>query len=96
MARFAPLQPRKLTPKSIPMSSNRISTVPPWSRLPDWSAFLTHIGGWRKRGQWLQSKLKALPKAIRMVVLSLVLVALFFVTNLVYHVLHKPTECFPP
>jgi hypothetical protein len=38
----------------------------------------------------------ALPKAIRMVVLSLVLVAVFFVTNLVYHVLHKPTEVFSP
>ena len=33
---------------------------------------------------------------IRVVVLSLVLVAVFFVTNLVYHVLHKPTEVFSP
>ena len=31
-----------------------------------------------------------------MVVLSLVFVAVFFVTNLVYHVLHKPTEMFSP
>ena len=98
MARFAPLQPRKLTPKSIPMSSRRVSTVPPWSglRRPDRSAFLTHIGGWRKRAQWLQPKLKALPKAIRVVVLSLVLVAVFFGTNFVYHVLYKPTELFSP
>jgi hypothetical protein len=33
---------------------------------------------------------------MRVVVLSLVLVAVFFVTNLVYHVVHKPTEVFSP
>jgi hypothetical protein len=62
----------------------------------DWSTLLKGIESWHKRVQWLQSKLKALPKAIRMVVLSLVLVAVFFVTNLVYHVLHKPTEVLSP
>jgi hypothetical protein len=51
---------------------------------------------WRKRAQWLQSKLKALPKAIRVVLISSAVLALFCVTNLVYHVLHKPTEVFSP
>jgi hypothetical protein len=60
----------------------------------DWSTLLKGIESWRKRAQWLQSKLKALPTAMRVVVLSLVLVAVFFVTNLVYHALHKPTEVF--
>src|SRR5262249_12884978 len=62
----------------------------------DWSTLLKGIESWRKRAQWLQSKLIALPTAMRVVVLSLVLVAVFFVTNLVYHVLHKPTEMFSP
>jgi hypothetical protein len=51
---------------------------------------------WRKRAQWALCKLKAVPTTIRVVVLSLVLVAVFFVTNLVYHVLRKPTEVFSP
>src|SRR5215469_9375102 len=76
----------------------RISTTPPLivPMRRNSSTFPSRIGSWRKRAQWLPSKLKALPKAIRMVVLSLVLVAVFFVTNLVYHVLHKPTEVFSP
>ena len=76
----------------------RISTIPPRT-VPmrrNSSTFPSRIGSWRKRAQWLQSKLKALPMTIRVVVLSLVLVAVFFVTNLVYHVLHKPTELFSP
>ena len=69
----------------------RISTIPPRT-VPmrrNSSTFPSCIGSWRKRARWLH-KLKALLKAIRMVVLSLVLVAVFFVTNLAYHVLHKP------
>src|SRR5215831_370582 len=76
----------------------RISTTPPRT-VPmrrNSSTFPSRIGSWRKHVQWQQSKLKVLPKAIRIVVLSLVLVAVFFVTNLVYHVLHKPTEVFSP
>src|SRR5215472_4123382 len=89
---------KNMRAQSIPLSSKRVSTAPHWSgfRRPDWSALLTRINGWRKRAQWLESKLKALPKAIRVVVLSLALVAVFFVTNLVYHIVHKPTEVFSP
>src|SRR6516162_3164938 len=72
-----------IEPRIVPMRRNS-------------STFPSRIGSWRKRVQWLQSKLKALPTTIRVVVLSLVLVAVFFVTNLVYHVLHKPTEVFSP
>ena len=72
-----------IEPRIVPMRRNS-------------STFPSRIGSWRKRAQWLQSKLKALPMTIRVVVLSLVLVAVFFVTNLVYHVLHKPTELFSP
>src|SRR5215469_17091761 len=43
---------------------------------------------WRKRAQWLQSHSGG--RAFQ------VLVAVFFVTNLVYHVLHKPIEMFSP
>ena len=71
-----------ISPRIVPMRRNS-------------STFPSRIGSWRKRARWLH-KLKALLKAIRMVVLSLVLVAVFFATNLVYHVLHKPTEVFSP
>jgi hypothetical protein len=80
------------------MSLTRGSTVPPRRALirGDSSTLRSPVRSWRKRAQWLQSKLKALPKAMRVVVLSLVFVAVFFVTNLVYQVLHKPTEVFSP
>jgi hypothetical protein len=51
---------------------------------------------WRKRKQWVQCKLKALSTAARVVLISAVVLVLFCVTNLVYHVLHKPTEVFSP
>ena len=51
---------------------------------------------WRKRAQWVQCKLKALPTAVRVVLIFSAVLAVLFVTNLVYHVLHKPTEVFSP
>jgi hypothetical protein len=51
---------------------------------------------WRKRARWVQGKLKAVPTAARVVVISVAVLAVFSTTNLVYHVLHKPTEVFSP
>src|SRR5215472_19135030 len=57
----------------------RISTIPPRTvPMRRNSSTFPSRGSWRKRSRWLH-KLKALLKAIRMVVLSLVLVAVFFV-----------------
>jgi hypothetical protein len=41
-------------------------------------------------------KLNALPKAVRIVVIAATILAVFSATNLVYQVLHKPTEVFAP
>jgi hypothetical protein len=51
---------------------------------------------WRKRARWVQRKLKVVPTAARVVVVSVAVLAVFSITNLVYHVLHKPTEVFSP
>ena len=58
--------------------------------------FLEVIRLWCKRTRWLQCKLEALPTAARVVLISSAVLALFCVTNLVYHVLHKPTEVLSP
>jgi hypothetical protein len=44
----------------------------------------------------VQYKLKALPTAIRVVVICIAILAVSSVTNIAYHVLHKPTEVFSP
>src|SRR5262249_38718604 len=72
----------------------RISTVPP--RTVPMRRNSSTLGSWRKRTRWVQCKLKALPTAVRAVLISSAVLALFFVTNLVYHVLDKPTEVFSP
>src|SRR5215472_8446441 len=47
-----------------------------------------------KRAQWALGKLKALPTAMRAVLICVAVLAVFSVTNLVYQILHKPTEVF--
>jgi hypothetical protein len=42
------------------------------------------------------SKLKAVPKAIRALVIAAAVLTIFCATSLVYQVLHKPTEVFSP
>ena len=54
------------------------------------------IGGWRKPAHWVLCKLKAAPKAIRVLVIAAAAVAVFFAANLAYQVLRKPTELFSP
>ncbi|MBV8097493.1 MAG: hypothetical protein JO110_30465 [Acetobacteraceae bacterium] len=53
-------------------------------------------GGWRKRAQWAQRKLEALPAAMWVIIISTAVLAVFSVTNVVYQVLRKPTEVFAP
>ena len=54
------------------------------------------VGSWRKRAQWVLCKAKAVPMAMRVVVICYAVLAVFSVVNLVYHMLHKPTEVFAP
>jgi hypothetical protein len=51
---------------------------------------------WRKRARWCSRKLKAAPAAARYAVIAAAVVAVFSATNLVYHVLRKPTEMLIP
>ena len=47
-----------------------------------------------KRTQWALGKLNALPTAMRAVLICSAILAVSFVANLVYQMLHKPTEVF--
>jgi hypothetical protein len=80
------------------MSSPRAIRIPP-PRTPirrDRSTLLGRISRWRKRARWVQYKLKAVPKAVRIVVIAATILAVFSAMNLVYQVLRKPTEVFAP
>jgi hypothetical protein len=57
---------------------------------------LRRVGRWRKNALWMWRKFNALPKTVRIVVVSVTILAVFSVMNLVYQVLRKPTEVFAP
>jgi hypothetical protein len=50
----------------------------------------------RKRPRWVWRKLNAVPKAVRIVIIAATILAVFSATNLVYHLVRKPTEVFAP
>ncbi len=62
----------------------------------NWDTVLRRLRRWRKRARWMRRKLNAAPTALRIVVVATAMVAVFLATNLVYHVVHKPTEVFSP
>src|SRR5271165_6137086 len=62
----------------------------------DWSTLLCRLGRWRKRARWVGCKLNAVPSAMRVVVIAATILAVFWATNIVYHVVRKPTEVFSP
>lgn len=80
------------------MSSRRASIVPIRNppRRNGWRAALSHLGSWWKRARWVQHKIESLFTGIQVVVLCLALLATFSASNLIYHVLHKPTEVLSP
>jgi hypothetical protein len=80
------------------MSSRRILRVVPRSALmrPGRRTLLNRVGGWRKQVRWLWRRLKATPRAVRVVVISVAVLAIFSATNLVYHVVQKPTDVLSP
>jgi hypothetical protein len=62
----------------------------------DRTLFFTRLRRWRERLCWAHNKLNAAPPAIRIVVLSAAVLAIFSVANVVYQILRKPTEMLFP
>jgi hypothetical protein len=89
---------KKVRPKGIPMFSSCVARVPLTRTCirRNWDTVLRRFRRWRKRARWMRRKLNAAPTALRIVVIATAMVAIFFATNLVYHVVHKPTDVFSP
>jgi hypothetical protein len=49
---------------------------------------------WQRRRRWAQRKLAEAPRAIRIASIIAMVLATVMLTNLIYHVMHKPTELF--
>jgi hypothetical protein len=49
---------------------------------------------WRQGTRWARRKLAKVPRAVRIAGIAAILLATFTLTNLLYHVIHKPTELF--
>ena len=57
-------------------------------------SFVLRLRRWRRRGRWARRKFAETPRAIRIAGVIAVALAIFMLTNLIYHVIHKPTELF--
>jgi hypothetical protein len=55
---------------------------------------LPRLRHWRQGAQWAREKLAHVPRAVRITGIAAILLATFALTNLIYHVIHKPTELF--
>ncbi len=60
------------------------------------NALIDNIARSQKRVQWALCKLKPIPTALRVFVICIAVLAVFSASNLVYHMLQKPTEVFAP
>jgi hypothetical protein len=49
---------------------------------------------WRRRARWARLKFASLPWIVRIAAVMAILLPLLALTNLAYHVIHKPTELF--
>jgi hypothetical protein len=78
------------------MSSPRAIRIPPPGTpiRRDRSTLSRRVGRWRKRGRGVWCKLNAVPKTVRIVVITATILAVFSGMNIVYQVLRKPTEVF--
>jgi hypothetical protein len=47
---------------------------------------------WRRRGRWARRKLAEAPQAVGIAGVIVIALAVLMLTNLMYHVIHKPTE----
>ena len=55
---------------------------------------LTRLRRWRRRARWARQKLAQAPLIVRIAGRVAILLAVAALVNLVYHVIHKPTELF--
>jgi hypothetical protein len=62
----------------------------------DWNAILNRLRRWHSRARLVQRKLNRAPRAVRIVAIAVVGLAVFSATNFVYQVVRKPTEMFFP
>src|ERR1700680_3814000 len=56
--------------------------------------FLPRLRRWRQKARWAWRKLARVPRIVRIAGVVAVLLAVVALTNIVYQVIHKPTELF--
>ena len=57
-------------------------------------SFVLRLRRWRRGARWARRKLAKAPLIARIAGVVAILIATFTLTNLIYHVIHKPTELF--
>jgi hypothetical protein len=57
-------------------------------------SLLPRLRRWRRRARWARRKLARAPRPARIAGVVTILLAALTLTNLAYHVIHKPTELF--
>jgi len=55
---------------------------------------LPRLRRWRLGARWARGKLATIPRSLWIAGAAAILLATFALTNLIYHVIHKPTELF--
>ena len=56
--------------------------------------FLPRLRRWRQKARWARRKLAGVPRMVRITGVVAILLAVVGLTNIVYQVIHKPTELF--
>src|SRR5207249_10520813 len=90
------------TPRSQPNPDRRSSArhvsllcpTCPQRRMSRKSKSFPRLRRWRRGARWARRKLAGAPRAARIVGVVAILLVLVALTNLVYHVIRKPTELF--
>lgn len=57
-------------------------------------SFVPRLRRWRRGGRWARRKLAEAPRTVRIAGVIAIVLATFMLTNVIYHVIHKPTELF--
>jgi hypothetical protein len=55
-------------------------------------SFSLRLRRWRRKARWVRGRLAKIPLTVRIAGVVAILLATFTLTNLIYHVIHKPTE----
>ncbi|WP_441240795.1 lytic transglycosylase domain-containing protein [Tardiphaga sp. 768_D3_N2_1] len=57
-------------------------------------SFVPRLRRWRRSGRWARRKFARAPRAVRIAGIVAIVLATLATTNLIYHVIQKPTELF--